>query len=125
ERARRLVGAAVDPLGAVGVEGRVVEVVRVERLLRELERLGAQRRRALGAEPLDGAYDLGRVAGARLTLEERAVAREGLALGRGEPIVAREGHGGGDQAVRRAAGEEERVEGRQEAPACDAPRPGG
>ena len=92
----------------------MVEVVGVERLLRERERVGAQRRRALGAEPLDGAHDLGRVAGLRLALEERAVAREGLALGRGEPIVVPEVHGGGDQAVGRAAGEEERVEGGQE-----------
>jgi len=92
----------------------VVEVVRIERLLRELERVLAQCRRALGAEPPDGARDLGRVARLRLALEERAVAREGLALGRGEPIVVPEVDGGGDHAVGRAADEEERVERGQE-----------
>src|SRR5439155_14081557 len=92
------------------VEGGMIEVIGVERLLAERDAVVAQGLHALGTERAYRARDLGGVAGVGLAREQRAVAGQGLALGGGEPIVVPQVLGGGGDTVDGAAGEQERVE---------------
>ena len=112
-RTGRALRAAVDPVRGVRVEGGVIQVVGVEGALGERDGVVAERGGALRSEPADGTDDLRRILRSGLAIEQRPVAGEGLALRRREPVVVPEVHRGGDDAVRRAAGEEERVQRRE------------
>ena len=103
-----------ETLGATHVVARGIEVVVLHGVLATIDQLLAERLRALASEGLHLTDDLGCVAGARVLLDQSAVAHQGLAFTRGQPIVVPQVDGGGGDAVDRAACQEEGIQRRQE-----------
>src|SRR5262249_24060787 len=108
-RLRRPLRALVEAIPALDPVARAVQVVRVERLRRLLDRVRAECGRAAGPDAAGDVGDLGRIGRVPVAGELAAIAHEGLPLARGEVVVVVEVDGGREHAVEGAAGDDEGI----------------